>query len=203
MTFFQWLYAKPEKPAVVLGSAWHKSTSDTDNIKCFFCFSCGYPAIKTLIHSRTCKQTKNGPNRHLNTQFPTNFACYFPTTKPRAENFSMMQHGITACYNARDTNLCLKKCRSLRPSEVQKDALGTRSEHRISNRCSPGSRWWLGSVFCWCFWWCIVEACTYVNPVDYYQLIKKAIVLFCFFLSCEAGKCLYCLWFFKFFSTLS
>ena len=65
-----------------------------------------------------------------------------------------------ACYNAKGTTLYLKMCRALRPSEVQKDVLCTCSEHRISNNCSPRSISLLGSVFCWCFSWCIMKVYT-------------------------------------------
>lgn len=72
--------------------AWRKNISDTDHIKCGFCFLGGHPAVvKILIHSRPCKQTRNGLKGHSDSQSPTNSGYCFPTAEPRAENFCMVQ----------------------------------------------------------------------------------------------------------------
>lgn len=68
--------------------AWCKNTSDTDPIKCVFCFLGGYPAVvKFFIHSKPCKQTRNSLKEHSDSQCPTNSDYYFPTSLPRAGNF--------------------------------------------------------------------------------------------------------------------
>lgn len=68
--------------------AWCKNTSDTDCIKCVFCFLGGYPAVvKFFIHSRLCKQTRNSLKEHWDHQSQINSDYYFPTSLPRAENF--------------------------------------------------------------------------------------------------------------------
>lgn len=158
-----------------------------------FFFLCGYPAVKILIYKRPCKQMVQSPKGHLDCQSPTNSAYYFPTTR-QALRMSVW------CSKASQLVTVQKRLKRVELWGLQKDALGTHSEHRTSNSCSPGSRRWLGPVFCWCSLWCIVKMCISQTQRITTNALKKP--PYPSVPSC-LGAHLHCLWFLKLLSTFS